>query len=47
MAFPGGSNEMKLLTKAHMSQRRLIEIFRVIESGAFPSGESDLGNPLQ
>ena len=27
---------MKLLTKAHMSQRRLIEILRVIESAGLP-----------
>jgi len=46
MAFPGGSKEMKLLTKAHMSQRRLIEILRVIESASLPVGRGDLGFTL-
>jgi hypothetical protein len=46
MAFPGGSREMKLLTKAPMSQRRLIEILRVIESADKPVGARAISDSL-
>jgi HTH-type transcriptional regulator, global nitrogen regulator NrpRI len=46
MAFPGGFPEMKLLTKAHVSQRRLIEILRVIESAASPVGARAISDSL-
>jgi repressor of nif and glnA expression len=37
---------MKLLTKAHMSQRRLIEILRVIESAGLPVGARAISDSL-
>lgn len=37
---------MKLLTKAHMSQRRLIEILRVIESAGVPVGARAISDCL-
>ena len=37
---------MKLLTKAHMSQRRLIEILRVIESAGTPVGARAISDCL-
>jgi len=37
---------MKLLTKAHMSQRRLIEILRVIESACSPVGARAISDSL-
>ena len=37
---------MKLLTKAHMSQRRLIEILRVIESTGLPVGARAISDSL-
>ena len=37
---------MKLLTKAHMSQRRLIEILRVIESASLPVGARAISDSL-
>lgn len=37
---------MKLLTKAHMSQRRLIEILRVIESAGSPVGARAISDSL-
>jgi repressor of nif and glnA expression len=46
MAFPGGLLEMKLLTKAHVSQRRLIEILRVIESAGCPVGARTISDSL-
>jgi repressor of nif and glnA expression len=46
MAFPGGSKEMKLLTKTHMSQRRLIEILRVVESAGSPVGARAISDSL-
>ncbi|HUS75832.1 MAG TPA: NrpR regulatory domain-containing protein [Methanothrix sp.] len=46
MAFPGGFSEMKLLTKTHMSQRRLIEILRVIESTGTPVGARAISDSL-
>jgi HTH-type transcriptional regulator, global nitrogen regulator NrpRI len=46
MAFPGGAKEMKLLTKAHMSQRRLIEILRVIEGADKPVGARAISDSL-
>jgi len=46
MAFPGGARKMKLLTKAHMSQRRLIEILRVIESASTPVGARAISDCL-
>jgi hypothetical protein len=46
MAFPGGSRKMKLLTKAHVSQRRLIEILRVIENTGTPVGARAISDCL-
>jgi len=46
MAFPGGAREMKLLTKAHISQRRLIEILRVIEGADKPVGARAISDAL-
>jgi repressor of nif and glnA expression len=46
MAFPGGAMKMKLLAKAHMSQRRLIEILRVIESADAPVGARAISDLL-
>jgi repressor of nif and glnA expression len=46
MGFPGGSREMKLLTKAHISQRRLIEILRVIEGADKPVGARAISDSL-
>ena len=37
---------MKLLTKAHMNQRRLIEILRVIESASLPVGARSISDSL-
>ena len=38
---------MKLLTRAHMSQRRLIEILRVIESAGLPVGARAISDSLR
>ena len=46
MGFPGGAKEMKLLTKAHISQRRLIEILRVIEEMDKPVGARAISDLL-
>jgi len=46
MAFPGGFQEMKLLTREHVSQRRLIEILRVIESANCPVGARAISDSL-
>jgi repressor of nif and glnA expression len=46
MAFPGGLTKMKLLTRAHTSQRRLIEILRVIEEADKPIGARAISDSL-
>ena len=46
MGFPGGAKEMKLLTKAHISQRRLIEILRVIKEMDKPVGARAISDLL-
>jgi len=46
MAFPGGAKKMKLLSKAHVSQRRLIEILRVIENASAPIGARAISDCL-
>jgi repressor of nif and glnA expression len=46
MAFPGELPEMKLLTRAHVSQRRLIEILRVIESAGSSVGARAISDSL-
>jgi len=46
MAFPGGFQEMKLLTREHVSQRRLVEILRVIESAGSPVGARAISSSL-
>ena len=46
MAFPGEFQEMKLLTREHVSQRRLVEILRVIESAGSPVGARAISSSL-
>jgi repressor of nif and glnA expression len=46
MAFPGGARKMKLLSKAHVSQRRLIEILRVIDNSSAPIGARAISDCL-
>jgi repressor of nif and glnA expression len=46
MGFPRMSVYMKLLTKAHTSQRRLIEILRVIDEGEKPIGARAISDLL-
>jgi len=46
MAFPGGFPKMKLLTRERVSQRRLIEILRVIESAGNPVGARAISDSL-
>jgi repressor of nif and glnA expression len=46
MAFQGGRIRMKLLTKAHTSQRRLIEILRVIDEEEKPIGARAISDSL-
>ncbi len=46
MAFPGEVPQMKLLTRAHVSQRRLIEILRVIEGAGVPVGARAISDSL-
>lgn len=46
MPFPAGSGRMKLLGKTHMSQRRLIEILRVVESAGIPVGARAISDTL-
>jgi len=46
MRFPARGSRMKLITKPHTSQRRLIEILRVINSSDKPMGARSISDEL-